>query len=596
MDEKKICYNCFREIDNADSACPNCGYDPRNDEGKFPIALPHGTILAGKYITGRVLGQGGFGITYVAQDHKTKQLVAMKEYFPDTMASRDAEHTVTAYTGTAGDNFNYGKDCFLEEAKTLAEFIGNENIVRVLSYFEEYKTAYFAMEYIEGESLEDYIKAHGGKISWEDAVKFLLPVMDALSLVHSKGIIHRDVTPDNIYITKNGVVKLLDFGASRYSLGDRSRSLDVVLKHGFAPKEQYTRHGRQGPYTDVYTVGASFYFALTGKKPPDAIDRIEEDNLMPPTSLGVAISPEAEDAILKALSIQPKERFQTMGEFKSSLLGKPSTEQVDKGVVNEIVFDQTPKPGIKNDIAKAPAPQDNPPASSQPVAGAASVALDNKKIYILFGAIVGVIVILLVAIIAMLAGGKKSQEPLADNSKVSDNAATVGNMSNQAEQGVIMDSPDIDNIIVDEPGEMESEEKGETESEDKKETEEQEEEIEMNVWGYYGEWDLAATDWIFFYGDMYELTENDVHYLEKYYEYEYWPRNASNGAARDTLQMLINEAYAYHGYHFSDENLQIYFNAKPWYIDKGRTVEEAAADMNSIEQKNMKLYESMKND
>lgn len=180
MDGKKICYNCFREMDNADSACPACGYDPGEDQGKFPIALPHGTILAGKYITGRVLGQGGFGITYVAQDHKTKQLVAMKEYFPDTMASRDAEHTVTAYTGTAGDNFNYGKDCFLEEAKTLAEFIGNENIVRVFSYFEEYNTAYFAMEYIEGESLESYIKTHGGKISFEEAAKFLLPVMDAL--------------------------------------------------------------------------------------------------------------------------------------------------------------------------------------------------------------------------------------------------------------------------------------------------------------------------------------------------------------------------------------------------------------------------------
>ncbi|MDE7339686.1 MAG: protein kinase [Lachnospiraceae bacterium] len=286
---------------------------------KYPLALPQGSVLAGQYIIEQVLGQGGFGITYMARDHKSGSKVAIKEFFPDSMATR-TQTTVTAFEGERGESFAYGKTCFLKEAETLAEFIGNKNIVQVYSYFEENGTAYFVMDFVEGISFEQYIREHGGRVNYEEAEKILLPVMDALAAVHSRGIIHRDVTPDNIYITKDGTVRLLDFGAARYSLGDRSRSLDVVLKHGFAPKEQYTRHGKQGPYTDVYTLGASFYFAITGRRPPDSIDRLEEDDLIPPCRLGVAISQAEEDAILKAMNVQPSGRFQTMGEFKRALL------------------------------------------------------------------------------------------------------------------------------------------------------------------------------------------------------------------------------------------------------------------------------------
>ncbi len=286
---------------------------------KYPLALKEGTVLAGQYIIQKVLGQGGFGITYMALDHQSGQKVAIKEFFPDTLASRTGS-TVSSYPGERSESFQYGKTCFLQEAETLAAFIGNENIVKIHSYFEENGTAYFVMDFVEGISFDEYIRNKGGKISYDDAESILIHIIDALALVHSKGIVHRDVTPDNIYITNDGTVKLLDFGAARYSLGDKSRSLDVVLKHGFAPKEQYTRHGRQGPFTDVYTVGASFYFAVTGKRPPDSIDRLEEDDLVPPSSLGVNIPREKEDVILKAMSVQPGDRFQTMGEFKNALL------------------------------------------------------------------------------------------------------------------------------------------------------------------------------------------------------------------------------------------------------------------------------------
>lgn len=286
---------------------------------KFPLALAEGTVLAGQYIIEKALGQGGFGITYKAKDYKSGQSVAVKEFFPEALATR-TNTTVVPFTGERGESYAYGKNCFLQEAETLAQFIGIENIVRIHSYFEENGTAYFVMDFIEGVSFDEYIKSKGGKISYEEAEKVLIKIIEALAIVHSKGIVHRDVTPDNIYITNDGVVKLLDFGAARYSIGDKSRSLDVVLKHGFAPKEQYTRHGKQGPFTDVYTVGASFYFAITGKRPPDSIDRIEEDDLVPPSRLGVQIPAAKENAILKAMSVQPADRYQTMNEFKAALM------------------------------------------------------------------------------------------------------------------------------------------------------------------------------------------------------------------------------------------------------------------------------------
>lgn len=293
---------------------------------KFPLALPGGTILAGQYIIDKALGQGGFGITYRATDHKTNERVAVKEFFPDTLAYREMT-TVISYPGERSENFVYGKESFLQEARTLAEFIGNENIVRIHSYFEENGTAYFVMDYIEGKSFDEYLKERGGKISVEEAKSILIPVMDALNAVHGKGIVHRDVTPDNIYITDDGTVKLLDFGAARYSLGDKSRSLDVILKHGFAPKEQYTRRGKQGPFTDIYSLAATFYFAITGKRPPDSVDRLDVDDLIPPSNLGVDITDYQEKAILQALSVQPADRFETMAVFKKVLLNENTTAQ-----------------------------------------------------------------------------------------------------------------------------------------------------------------------------------------------------------------------------------------------------------------------------
>ena len=380
----EICYSCFAEKSTA-GACPRCGYDPASDEGKYPIALRAGSILNGRYIVGRVLGQGGFGITYLAQDYQTKGLVAIKEYLPTEFAGRTTgTYAVQVYSGDRRENFEYGKEQFLAEAKTLAEFIGNDHIVSIYSYFEEYGTAYLAMEYIDGESLDKYLRRFGGRLSVERANELLIPVMEALDWVHSKGIVHRDIAPDNIIVTKDGRAKLIDFGAARYSTGEKSKSLDVILKHGFAPKEQYIRRGRQGPFTDVYAMAATYYYAITGKIPPDSIERMDEDELIPPTTLGVKLSEKAEDALLKGLEVNASERYQSTGELASGLAAQPVRVKVvaraANGASEHRVEQPLPQPVSVANTAPAPQPESESQPESEEAAPEPASEVDSSPV------------------------------------------------------------------------------------------------------------------------------------------------------------------------------------------------------------------------
>lgn len=310
--------------------CPYCGYNSITRQKKYPLALPEGSILAGRYLLGNVLGQGGFGITYAALDVKHQTKVAIKEFFPDTLVFRtENRHTVASRTDGIQQDFAYGKTQFLTEAKILAELNWHPNIVNVKRYFEENHTAYFVMEYLPGVSLQQYTRSQGGTIPWQTALDMVAPVMGALYIAHQIGIIHRDVTPDNIIITTGGEIKLLDFGAARFSLGDRSRSFDVILKAGYAPVEQYARHGRQGPYTDVYSVAATLYAVTTGYLPIEAIKRDENTPLVSPSQYGVQISAAQEQALLKALSVQAKDRYQTMEAFGKAILPRKEWHYFD---------------------------------------------------------------------------------------------------------------------------------------------------------------------------------------------------------------------------------------------------------------------------
>ena len=314
-----LCYNCFQQIADPTQPCPHCGFDLEENRQKFPVALRAGTVLNNRYIVGRVLGQGGFGITYVAFDSQLQAKVAVKEYMPSDMATRVEGITVSIMMDTRAEDFTYGAERFQEEARTLAKFIGHPNIAGVSSYFDENDTSYFVMDYIEGVSFKSYIANNGGKVSIDETLNVMIPVLRALTAVHAEGFIHRDVTPDNIYISKDGNVKLLDFGSARYSIGDKSKSLDVILKVGYAPKEQYIRRGRQGPFTDVYSCAACFYAALTGYLPPESLERLDHDELVPVSQAGVDIPEWLDKAILKGLAVQPEDRFQSAAEFLDAI-------------------------------------------------------------------------------------------------------------------------------------------------------------------------------------------------------------------------------------------------------------------------------------
>lgn len=333
MNPQRICYGCFREKEPG--VCPHCGYDDKEEQPY--LALPRGTILNGRYLTGKVLGIGGFGITYLGYDLTLDIKVAIKEYMPSGMATRYTDGYTVTLTGRTEKEYAAGMERFLNEARILAKLQNLPNIVSVHNYFKENNTAYFVMEYIEGMSLKEYLAERGNVIPYTEALAILLPVMKALCEVHSMNLIHRDISPDNIYITASGESRLLDFGAARFSLGD-NKSVSVILKHGYAPEEQYSSHGNQGPWTDIYAMGATMYRCATGTVPPDSIERMRNDNIKRPSELGVRMPPVIEGAIMKALSVKTSDRYSNMEAFVEVLSGKKTasvTERVTAGVTKK---------------------------------------------------------------------------------------------------------------------------------------------------------------------------------------------------------------------------------------------------------------------
>jgi serine/threonine protein kinase len=310
------CPNCF-EATNA-TPCPHCGWQPGHDNP--PPALTLGQLLDGRYRIGRVLGHGGFGITYLAWDDNLHLRLAIKEYLPRDCASRAPDGvSLAVYSGPAGEQFAYGLERFLEEARALAHFDQHPGIVTVKNFFRAHGTGYCVMDYVEGITLRQYLDQQpGGRIGIEAALKLLMPVADALRAVHKEGLLHRDIAPDNIYLTQDGRIKLLDFGAARFAAGEHSRSLSIILKPGYSPEEQYRTKGKQGPWTDVYGLAATLYRAITGQVPPESLDRLDNDDLVPPSKLDIAIQSEQEAILLKALAIKAGERFQSMVELQQA--------------------------------------------------------------------------------------------------------------------------------------------------------------------------------------------------------------------------------------------------------------------------------------
>ena len=326
------CLGCMELFGDEFEICPHCGYIV-GTHAEEAIHMEPGTILHDRYIIGKILGYGGFGITYIGWDGKLEQKVAIKEYLPGEFSTRmPGQSQVTVFNGEKSEQFHDGLKKFIDEAKRLAKFQNEPGIVKIFDSFEENETAYIIMEYLDGETLTDYLKREK-TIPEDQAVNMLLPVMNSLQSVHAEGLLHRDIAPDNIFLTKTGEVKLIDFGASRYATTSHSRSLTVIIKPGFSPEEQYRSRGDQGPYTDVYALAATLYKMITGKTPPDAMERRakyenqNKDILEEPHKLNKEISVNREVAILNAMNVRIEDRTPDVATFLNELNADPPAKR-----------------------------------------------------------------------------------------------------------------------------------------------------------------------------------------------------------------------------------------------------------------------------
>ena len=326
MNTAGICFSCFQHTGGL-NPCPHCGADAAHIQVS-PQHIAPGTVLNQNYLIGKALGQGGFGITYIGWDLNAWRIVAVKEYYPSGLVTRERGLYVAPVDEDARIKLKKGVNQFFKEALILGNFNLHPNIVNVLHFFRQNNTAYIVMEYINGKSLKDYLQARGGSISFTETMQILCPIMLALDDLHHTGLLHRDISPDNIYLTVDGHAKLLDFGAARFSIGEETQNAASVIKPGYAPLEQYSGSGiEQGSWTDVYAMGATFYRALTGKVPTAAADRAMGRILQSPRELGVNIPEPADKAIMYAMNMKPEERYVSMRLFEQDIEHAASDEK-----------------------------------------------------------------------------------------------------------------------------------------------------------------------------------------------------------------------------------------------------------------------------
>lgn len=314
----------MNEIKDGEQICHHCSGDISLYRSA-PHTLRRGALLNHRYRIGGVIGEGGFGITYIGLDTLLQVRVAVKEFFPNGMVNRNntvSNEVLSISTESAKELFSKSRENFLREARTLAKFTNEPGIVAVRDFFEENRTVYIVMEYLDGITLKNYLK-QVGTISWDNTVCLLMPVLHSLKKMHDKQLIHRDISPDNIMLVGEQV-KLLDFGAAREFADDKS--LSVMLKHGYAPMEQYRRHGTQGAWTDVYALCATMYKCVTGKIPPDAPDRVFEDELKMPGELGIASDPAFDSVLKHGLAIRPEDRIQSVDQLIAELSAIPGID------------------------------------------------------------------------------------------------------------------------------------------------------------------------------------------------------------------------------------------------------------------------------
>ena len=311
--EIRRCMKCMHALAAGETFCSECGR-PYGSVETEPFALKPGTILDGKYLVGEMLGQGGFGITYIGFDLLLEQKVAIKEYYPMSTGMVSRENSTTVVWSSAvmqKSGMEKGFDSFLKEARKMAKLGGIPGVVGVKSVFIQNETAYIVMDFIEGETLLKKLQREG-PMDYGTCISLMTPIMQALAEVHKHGIIHRDISPDNIMVQSDGKLILLDLGAAKdldiQGKDGNVQSSQMVAKHGFSPVEQYGQAGKIGPWTDVYAMAATIYYCCTGVLPPSATDRMIEDTL----TCRPRLTKEQFDVLAFCMNVLPQNRPQNM--------------------------------------------------------------------------------------------------------------------------------------------------------------------------------------------------------------------------------------------------------------------------------------------
>jgi serine/threonine protein kinase len=402
----QICLNCLDVYEEGIKVCPHCGFGSwryRPDD----FCLDMGVMLKGRYKVGTVIGAGGFGITYRAVDIHTGSPIAIKEFYPNGMVSRKNDHITVQLSVTGKEQvFAKGMHNFLEEAKGLARFRGVKSIVQVYDYFEQNGTAYIVMEYLRGKSLSAYAADNGGRISYSKALNVMLDIIAALEVVHASGMVHRDISPDNVFMMDNGQVKLIDFGAARESYGYEDKTISIVLKPSYAPPEQFKKKSRQGPWTDIYALGATIYKVVTGVLPPESVSRYMEDELLPPSVYTPGIPIYFDNIIMKAMALGIEDRFQNVNELRQAILS----------------IQRQPQGGGGRNAGTAPAKKKSG---------------NGAALGLLFGAVGVTLIVLLILIIAVVVPSvknKKTDDSQTDTATQAYNDSTSEDTENTGEE------------------------------------------------------------------------------------------------------------------------------------------------------------------
>lgn len=392
------CPNCMQALGQGEDTCPYCGFDVNGYEEKTNCLRPF-TVLQGKYMIGRVIGMGGFGITYIGWDLNLQTYIAIKEYFPESFAHRDTMATTTVTTNeNKQEIYDKGLKRYVEEARNLSKFYQLQGIVSVKDFFYENGTGYIVMEYINGVDLKHYLKGMGGTLDEATVLALMKPVFESLYEVHKNGLVHRDISPDNIMVDNEGKIKLIDFGSVRGQSAETDKTYTVILKHGYAPPEQYYAKGKQGPWTDIYSLCATMYKMLTGEVPPNGVERMEDDTYVNPSSKGITVSERTEAVLRKGLAVKATERYQNIGELLPDLYGSGPIASVSA------------------------VPQANPyaaPGNNSTSVSVQSMHLtpgqnnaepsNNKKKIGLIAGVTAAVVALIIGLVLILGGGKKKE-------------------------------------------------------------------------------------------------------------------------------------------------------------------------------------------